>query len=176
MPTAFDPFEQGVRAIIGQQVTVKAAVTVTGRLVARLGENLANPGEAMPSRLFPTPLAIAEGDLEGLGMPGKRVETLRRFALAVANGELDLDSNLGVEALIGRLRALPGIGPWTAEYIALRAFGEPDAFPASDLGLLKSRAWNGSEPSARELLLRAEAWRPWRAYAAVYLWQSYAIA
>ncbi|MNT35427.1 DNA-3-methyladenine glycosylase 2 [compost metagenome] len=107
-------------------------------------------------------------------MPGKRVDTLRRFAQAVADGSLELSLAGGVEALVDRLCALPGIGRWTAEYIALRAFGQPDAFPTADLGLLKSPLWGPGGISAKELAGRAEQWRPWRAYAAVYLWQSYA--
>ncbi|BAN49461.1 DNA-3-methyladenine glycosylase [Metapseudomonas resinovorans] len=174
LPVAFDPFEQGVRTIIGQQVTVKAAVTIAGRLVERLGDPLENAPEGGPQRLFPTPQAIAEDPLPGIGMPGKRVDTLRRFAQAVADGSLELNLAAGVEALIERLCALPGIGRWTAEYIALRAFGQPDAFPTADLGLLKSPLWGPDGISARELAKRAEQWRPWRAYAAVYLWQSYA--
>ncbi|MGH8352191.1 MAG: DNA-3-methyladenine glycosylase family protein, partial [Pseudomonas sp.] len=117
---------------------------------------------------------IAASTLEGIGMPGKRVQCLRRFAQAVSSGELQLRTDEGVERLIERLCALPGIGPWTAEYIALRAFGEPDAFPSADLGLLKAPLWGAAGISARALAARAEAWRPWRAYAAVYLWQSYA--
>ncbi|MCO6057454.1 DNA-3-methyladenine glycosylase [Pseudomonas sp. MOB-449] len=174
LPVAFDPFEQGVRTIIGQQVTVKAAVTIAGRLVERLGESLEDTEAGGPQRLFPTPLAIADDPLPGIGMPGKRVDTLRRFAQAVADGSLELSLASGVEALADRLCALPGIGRWTAEYIALRAFGQPDAFPTADLGLLKSPLWGPGGISAKELASRAEQWRPWRAYAAVYLWQSYA--
>ena len=178
LPVAFDPFEQAVRAIVGQQVTVKAAVTIVGRLVQRLGEPL--PGgaevEGQPSRLFPTPEALAEADLAGIGMPGKRVETLQRFSAACASGALALHVDDGAEDLVKRLCALPGIGPWTAEYVALRAFGDPDAFPAADLGLLKSPVWGPTGITARELQRRAEAWRPWRAYAAVYLWHAYSQA
>ncbi|MFZ6046544.1 DNA-3-methyladenine glycosylase family protein [Pseudomonas sp. CR3202] len=174
LPVAFDPFEQGVRTIIGQQVTVKAAVTIAGRLVERLGEPLAEAEPDGPQQLFPTPQAIADDLLPGIGMPGKRVDTLRRFAQAVADGSLELNLTGGVEALVDRLCALPGIGRWTAEYIALRAFGQPDAFPTADLGLLKSPLWGPDGISARALASRAEQWRPWRAYAAVYLWQSYA--
>ncbi|WP_448680131.1 DNA-3-methyladenine glycosylase family protein [Pseudomonas nicosulfuronedens] len=178
LPTAFDPFEQAVRAIVGQQVTVKAAVTIVGRLVQRLGEALPGDGkiEGQPSRLFPTPEALAEADLAGIGMPGKRVETLQRFSAACASGALALHVDDGAEDLVKRLCALPGIGPWTAEYVALRAFGDPDAFPAADLGLLKSPVWGTTGITARELQRRAEAWRPWRAYAAVYLWHAYSQA
>ncbi|MBD9678877.1 DNA-3-methyladenine glycosylase 2 family protein [Pseudomonas sp. PDM18] len=176
LPTAFDPFEQAVRAIVGQQVTVKAAVTIVGRLVQRLGETLPGEVEGQPTRLFPTPEALAEADLAGIGMPGKRVETLQRFSAACASGALALHVDDGAEDLVKRLCALPGIGPWTAEYVALRAFGDPDAFPAADLGLLKSPVWGADGITARELQRRAEAWRPWRAYAAVYLWHAYSQA
>lgn len=173
LPTAFEPFEQAVRAIVGQQVTVKAAVTITGRLVTRLGEPLQFADAAEIQRLFPSAAAIAEADLAGIGMPGKRVQTLQHFAAQVACGALQLDLHDGCAALIERLCALPGIGPWTAEYIALRAFGEADAFPASDLGLLKAPVWGPDGIDARQLKARAEAWRPWRAYAAAHLWHNY---
>ena len=170
LPTAFDPFEQAVRAIVGQQITVKAAVTISARLVNRLGEPLADADPLAPQRLFPTPTAIASANLEGIGMPGKRVQCLQYFAARIADGTLRLDIDEGSQALIERLCALPGIGPWTAQYIALRAFGEADAFPASDLGLLKARLWGAGGITAKQLSARAEAWRPWRAYAAVHLW------
>jgi len=173
LPAAFDPFEQAVRAIVGQQVTVKAAVTITRRLVERLGETLPDAPADQPQRLFPTPAAIAGADLALIGMPGKRVQTLQRFAAAVAEGALRLHVEDGPEDLVRRLRELPGIGPWTAEYIALRGFGAADAFPAADLGLLKAPLWGESGISARQLQARAEAWRPWRAYAALHLWHNY---
>jgi DNA-3-methyladenine glycosylase II len=174
LPTAFDPFEQAVRAIVGQQVTVKAAVTITGRLVTRLGQPLAETDGAGIERLFPTAAAIAGANLDGIGMPGKRVQTLQHFAAQVADGALRLQlGEGGSTALIERLCALPGIGPWTAEYIALRAFGAADAFPASDLGLLKAPLWGTDGIGAKQLKARAEAWRPWRAYAAVHLWHNY---
>jgi len=176
LPTAFDPFEQAVRAIVGQQVTVKAAVTIVGRLVQRLGEPLPGTHVDQPTRLFPTPHVLAGADLAGIGMPGKRVETLQRFAAACASGTLALHADDGAEDLVKRLCTLPGIGPWTAEYVALRAFGDPDAFPTADLGLLKSPVWGADGISARDLQRRAEAWRPWRAYAAVYLWHAYSQA
>lgn len=172
LPVAFDPFEQAIRAIVGQQVTVKAAVTIVGRLVQRLGAPLALDGTDA-THLFPTPRAIAEARLDGIGMPGKRVQSLQHFAARIADGSLELSLRDGSAALIERLRALPGIGPWTAEYIALRAFGEADAFPASDLGLLKAPIWGAGGIDARRLEAHAEAWRPWRAYAAAHLWHNY---
>lgn len=173
LPVAFDPFEQAVRAIVGQQVTVKAAVTITGRLVQRLGTPIETPQTLGINRLFPTPQALAEADLTGIGMPGKRVQCLQYFAACIAEGSLKLDLEEGSAVLIERLCALPGIGPWTAQYIALRAFGEADAFPDSDLGLLKAPVWGTEGINARRLQARAEAWRPWRAYAAAHLWHSY---
>ncbi|WP_278414148.1 DNA-3-methyladenine glycosylase family protein [Stutzerimonas kunmingensis] len=172
LPAAYDPFEQAVRAVVGQQVTVKAAVTITRRLVERLGEPLqdALPGLEM---LFPTAQAIADDPLDNIGMPSKRAQALRRLAAAVAEGALQLHVEDSADALVQRLCELPGIGPWTAEYIALRGFGVADAFPAADLGLLKAPLWGADGISAKALAGRAEAWRPWRAYAAIHIWDNY---
>lgn len=173
LPVAFDPFEQAVRAIVGQQVTVKAAVTLVGRLVQRIGAPVQMPGAPLITHLFPTAQMLAEADLSGIGMPGKRVQCLQHFAARIADGNLQFDLTDGCATLIERLCNLPGIGPWTAEYIALRAFGEADAFPASDLGLLKAPVWGEGGIDTRRLTARAEAWRPWRAYAAAHLWHNY---
>lgn len=162
LPSAFDPFELGVRAIVGQQVTVKAATTVTGRVVARCGTPLAQPRGAL-THLFPAPAALAKADLDGLGLTTTRAQTLRTFAQAVAAGTLQLDTPRGPEEFAARMVALPGIGPWTAQYVALRAFGEPDAFPLGDLGL--KHALPGVD-----LAQRSAAWSPWRGYAALHLW------
>lgn len=162
LPSAFDPFELGVRAIIGQQVTVRAATTVTGRVAARCGRALDAPRGAL-THLFPSPAAVATADLDGLGLTAARARTLRAFAQAVADGALLLDTPQGPDAFAARMMALPGVGPWTAHYVALRAFGEPDAFPLGDLGL--KHALPGVD-----LKVRSEAWRPWRGYAALHLW------
>lgn len=140
LPCAFDPSEQAVRAVIGQQVTVKAAVTITRRLVERHGPTwlcAQGAGPATLFKLFPSPQIIASATLDSIGMPARRVATLQRLASAVANGAFDLRIDDGPGALIRRLCELPGIGPWTAEYIALRGFGEPDAFRLPILGCLK---------------------------------------
>lgn len=178
LPSAFDPFEQAVRAIIGQQVTVRAAVTITRRLVERLGSELPRSTSSDAAgllTLFPSPEAIAQAQLDNIGMPGKRVATLQRLAAAVAEGALELQVQDGADELVRRLCMLPGIGPWTAEYIALRGFGEADAFPAADLGLLKAPLWGSEGITTKQLLARSQAWRPWRAYAAVHIWQNYGV-
>jgi AraC family transcriptional regulator, regulatory protein of adaptative response / DNA-3-methyladenine glycosylase II len=162
LPSAFDPFELAVRAIVGQQVSVAAATTVTGRVVARCGTPLALPRGALTHR-FPAPAVLAAADLDGLGLTTRRADTLRRFAAAVAAGEVQLDTPRGPDAFAARLQALPGIGPWTAQYVALRAFGEPDAFPPGDLGL--RHALPGVDLAAR-----GAVWSPWRGYAALHLW------
>ncbi|WP_257455282.1 DNA-3-methyladenine glycosylase 2 [Archangium lipolyticum] len=167
---AFDPFELTVRAILGQQVSVRAATTLSGRLVARFGEPVDSP-HAEASRLFPLPETLAaagEDDVAALGMPGARARSLLAVAKAVAEGTVRLDGHAEVDATMAALEALPGIGAWTAHYIAMRALRWPDAFPASDLGIRK--ALGGL--TAKAAVERAEAWRPWRSYAAVHLWTS----
>jgi len=173
LPAAYDPFEQAVRAVVGQQVTVKAAVTITRRLVERLGEPLAQAPIGLEV-LFPTARAIADDPLENIGMPAKRAQALRRLAGAVAEGALHLHVEDGADTLVRRLCEVPGIGPWTAEYIALRGFGVAGAFPSADLGLLKAPLWGADGLTAKALAERAEAWRPWRAYAAIHIWDNYA--
>ena len=172
VPGAWDGFEVAVRAVLGQQVSVEAARKLAGRLVQLCGTPLPAPsGDPLLTRAFPTALQVSEADLETLGMPRARREALRALAEA-ALAEPRLFQPLStVEETVERLRAIRGVGEWTAHYIALRAGREPDAFPASDVGLLRSAArGNGARPRAAELLARAERWRPWRAYAAQHLW------
>lgn len=168
VPGAFDGFELGIRAILGQQVSVKGATTLAGRLVQRCGVRLAEPKGAV-THYFPTPDAIAGADLSGLGLTGGRIAALKAFAQAVASGAVGFDPAATLEDKISELCAVPGVGEWTAHYIALRAVGEPDAFPASDLGLRKA-AGGGAPIEARALEKMAQAWRPWRGYAALLLW------
>jgi AraC family transcriptional regulator, regulatory protein of adaptative response / DNA-3-methyladenine glycosylase II len=170
VPGAWDPFELAVRAVLGQQVSVAGAVTIAGRLVRAFGRPLENAPAAWLTHLFPRPDALAAADLSGFGVPRARAETIREIARRVADGRLLLDSPAGLEETVARLQEVPGIGPWTAHYIALRALGEPDAFPASDLGLRRALATNGRMPNEREVEARAESWRPWRAYAVLALW------
>ncbi|MHB8079167.1 MAG: AlkA N-terminal domain-containing protein [Candidatus Krumholzibacteriia bacterium] len=172
VPGAWDRFELAVRAVLGQQVSVAAARTLAGRLAATLGEPLADPPADGPVRLFPTPAALAAADLARLGLTGARAATLVRLATEVRDGRLDLDDAADPDDLRARLEALPGIGPWTAQYVALRALGDPDAFPAGDLGVRRALAVGDGPPAtAAAAQSRAEAWRPWRAYATLHLWR-----
>ena len=170
IPGAWEPFEIAVRAVLGQQVSVAAARTFAGRLAQAYGEPLKNPPSDSLTHLFPAASVLASADLEAIGLTRRRIETLRGLSNAFASGALELDKALGLEEIEQRLTALPGIGPWTAQYIAMRAFGEPDAFPTGDLGLLNAFKEKGETINIRELDRRAESWRPWRAYAAMHLW------
>jgi AraC family transcriptional regulator of adaptative response / DNA-3-methyladenine glycosylase II len=166
VPGAWDPFECAVRAILGQQVSVAAARTLAARLVERAGVSLERPIDGL-SRVFPSPRALAGANLSGLGLTAARARTIAALARAVADGRLDLGGS--PDAVRAALVEISGVGAWTAEYVALRALGEPDAFPTADLVL--RRAAGGSRALAeRELAARAEAWRPWRGYAAFHLW------
>jgi AraC family transcriptional regulator of adaptative response / DNA-3-methyladenine glycosylase II len=169
VPGAWDAFELGVRALLGQQVTVAGARTVATRLVLACGQKLPTPEGAL-THLFPTPAAVTAAPLETLGMPGARARALRGFARAVADGKLDLQALGGLDDAVAALTALPGIGDWTAQYIAMRALGEPDAFPAGDLAVRKAIARGGALPSERQAIAHAERWRPFRAYATFALW------
>jgi AraC family transcriptional regulator of adaptative response / DNA-3-methyladenine glycosylase II len=170
-PGGWDGFELAIRAVLGQQVSVAAARTLLGRLVELAGEPLPRADERHPAlrRTFPTPERLLAADLGGLGVPPGRRVALRAMAeAALSDPKLFLTFGT-LEEAIARFRSIPGVGPWTAEYIALRALRETDAFPASDVGLRRA-AKNGSRPTPTELLKRAEPWRPWRAYAAQHLW------
>jgi AraC family transcriptional regulator, regulatory protein of adaptative response / DNA-3-methyladenine glycosylase II len=173
VPGAWDGFELSVRAILGQQISVKAASTMAGRLVEAFGERLPQAEELNPGRLFPTPHLLAEAELTEIGLTRPRALCIRELARAVRDGELSFSTSAGLDETVERLTALPGIGNWTAHYIALRALREPDAFPAGDLALRRVASQNSLPLSETELLKQAEAWRPWRAYAAMHLWNSY---
>jgi 3-methyladenine DNA glycosylase/8-oxoguanine DNA glycosylase len=154
LPGCWDPFELAVRAVLGQQVTVKGASTLAARLVESFGS--------------PKPAVLADADLTRIGLTKARSESLRALSRAMADGRLRFDGSSPTPDVIAQLCELPGVGAWTANYIAMRALGDPDAFPASDLGLLKAAGIS----SARRLEEMAEGWRPWRSYAALYLWES----
>ena len=169
VPKAWDAFELVVRAILGQQVSVKGATTIAGRLARGYGRPLPTPVGSL-SHLFPEPAALATAPLEEIGLTRARASTLRGLASAVTSGAVTLDVSGDREQTITRLMALRGIGPWTAQYVRLRAFADADAFPAGDLGLRRALESGGVLPSERELERISERWRPWRAYAALHLW------
>jgi AraC family transcriptional regulator, regulatory protein of adaptative response / DNA-3-methyladenine glycosylase II len=179
VPGAWDGFELAVRAIFGQQITVPAATRLLGRLVEIHGERLpatTQDGEGL-SHLFPSPARLASVDLADLGMPRARAMAATSLAQTIAADPAIFSRSASLEQTIARLRSLDGIGEWTAQYIAMRELREPDAFPAADIGLLRAMAGaDGRRPSPAELLLRAEPWRPWRAYAALHLWAAAAHA
>jgi AraC family transcriptional regulator of adaptative response / DNA-3-methyladenine glycosylase II len=162
VPGAVDGAEIAVRAVLGQQVSVAAARTAAGRLTAAYGTPLASPDGTL-THLFPVPDALAGADVPG---PAKRAAALRGLCAALADGALDLDRGTDRTAAYDALVALPGIGPWTASYVALRALGDPDAFLPTDLGVRRALAALGTDVGA------AEAWRPWRSYALLHLWTS----
>ena len=171
LPSGWDGFEIAVRAVIGQQVSVAAARTLTARLAQRHGHALAAPLLPGLDHLFPTPDALAAGDLDGLGLTTARAATVRGIASALPHGRVGFAAEQTLDDFAASWSALPGVGPWTAHYLAMRAFGHPDAFPAEDLVLQKAVPADGSRLTARRLRERAEAWRPWRAYAVIHLWR-----
>ena len=173
VPGTWDGFELTVRAIIGQQVAVKSATTVAGRLVRAFGRRLPPSladGGGSPTHLFPSPSALAGAPEGRIGMPRARAATIRALARAVLDNKLKIDPDADPDHTVRRLKAIKGIGDWTAQYVAMRALRQPDAFPAADLGLLKAASERGPRMTPAQLLKRAEAWRPFRAYAAVLLW------
>lgn len=170
LPGSWDPFETAVRAVVGQQISVKGAVTQLGRIARLFGEAMDSDRGTTLQSYFPTADELADADLESIGMPAKRKATITLLSRKVASGELSLEASGGLSPLIDALTALPGIGEWTAHYVAMRALGEPDAFPAADLGIAKALQDGSVRPKTAQVMERAEAWRPWRAYAAVYLW------
>ena len=165
VPGAWDGFELGVRAVVGQQVTLRGATTLLGRIAERYGQPLSESREL--NRAFPTPAALGRTPLDRLGLTRARAATVRRLASAIAGGEIDLRAAATLEETVAALLRIPGVGDWTAQYIAMRACGDLDAFPDGDLGLQRASGCD----SARSLARLAEPWRPWRAYAAMLLWQ-----
>jgi AraC family transcriptional regulator of adaptative response / DNA-3-methyladenine glycosylase II len=169
VPGAAEGLEMVVRAVIGQQVSVSTARTMLGRVAAAFGATLGGAGS--PATLFPTAERLAEAPLERLGIVGRRATAVRRVASSVARGELDLSGRGDSGETAHALLEIDGIGPWTVEYVRMRALRDPDAFPASDLGIRRAFERFGLDGSPRAVAERAERWRPWRAYAAMLLWQ-----
>ncbi|RRN55980.1 DNA-3-methyladenine glycosylase 2 family protein [Pseudoxanthomonas sp. SGNA-20] len=175
LPSGWDGLEIAARAVIGQQVSVAAARTLAARLVQRHGAQVALDAAPGLDRLFPDAATLAAADLDGLGLTGARIASLRAIARAVLEGKVGFGPEQTLEEFVEAWCALPGIGPWTAQYLALRALGHPDAFPAEDLVLQKAASGDGTRLSTRQLRERAQAWRPWRAYAVIHLWREAAL-
>lgn len=165
IPGAWDPFECAVRAVLGQQVTVAGGRTLAARLVQRVGRPVSAAGL---THLFPTPQALADAALDGLGITTARINALQSLAKAVAEGRVAFDAPVG--EVTASLKTLPGIGEWTAQYVALRALAEPDALPGADLVLRRTAGDGKRTLTTREMEQRAEPWRPWRSYAVMHLW------
>lgn len=176
IPGTVDPAEFALRAVLGQQVSTAAAATTAGRIVRELGDPLPSslvlhPGQ--PDRLFPTATtlaALAADDPRLPGMPATRARTLLAVATALVDGSLDLRSEVPRPTVRAQLDAIPGVGPWTREIIVMRGLGDPDAFPATDLGVRRGAEALGLDPDPRSLERHAEAWRPWRSYAVQTFW------
>lgn len=173
VPGCFDPFEMAVRAILGQQVTVKAASTLTRRLVHAFGREISTPCQEL-TRSFPQPNDICaldgliENQLGPLGITGARARSILALATALTSGSVTLSRSADPGLEVEKLRRLPGFGPWTVQYIAMRALGWPDAFPHTDYGVKKAL----SDRSPQEILTLSQAWSPWRSYATILLWNS----
>lgn len=165
VPGAWDSFELAVRAILGQQITVTAATRLAGEIAQAWGATYEGVGL---NRIFPLPETLASAVIGG--MPGARANSIARLAAAISENPRLIERADNLEASINRLCALPGIGEWTANYIAMRALREADAFPAADIGLLRALEAGGERPRPPELLATSQSWRPWRAYAAMHLW------
>jgi len=176
VPGAWDPFELGVRAILGQQVTVAAARTLASRLCEQFGgQSRPDPTDRL-TRTFPGPETLADAAIAAVGLSRRRAETIRSFARAVASGVIDFDTPLGRKSVPERMLGIPGIGPWTVGYVTMRALKDPDAFPSADIALIRAAQRLGIAEDARGLERASQRWRPWRAYAAVRLWSSLAAA
>ncbi len=171
VPGCADGFELAVRAILGQQVSVVAARGMAAKLVERYGERLDEPVGTVTHR-FPTSAAVAQIDPSSLPMPRSRAQALRELARMVDRGELRLDAGADTEASVAGLLSIPGVGPWTASYVAMRALGDPDAYPLGDAGLRRALEQRGHGVDRAGEALLAEHWRPWRSYAVVHLWRS----
>ncbi len=171
LPLTWDAFEAVARAVVGQQISVSAAITILGRLAQRSGRSI-DCGTI--TRVFPTPRNVARADLSGMGIPGSRLRCLVAAARAIIGRTLNLDGSVPPEETEMELQSIPGIGPWSARYVALRGLGEPDAFPESDLGIAKALDALGYPADRRRRQAQLSLLSPWQGYAAIYLWQALA--
>jgi AraC family transcriptional regulator of adaptative response / DNA-3-methyladenine glycosylase II len=166
VPGCWNGFELTIRAILGEKMTLKGATEVVGRIAKSYGQRISDADDL--THLFPTPEILADAKLAGLGLTEERAETIHALARAVCDGAISFERIVDSDAFLAQLREIPGVGCWTAQYVAMRALGEPDAFPTGDVGLLRALGLTTS----CELEKRAEAWRPWRSYASMYLWST----
>lgn len=170
LPGAWDPFETAIRAVLGQQVSVKGARTLIGRVVAKTGLRFESPDYRELTYFFPSAHELNACNTGGIGVPESRVRSIRLLAEKADSESQFFVVKESLSQFIEKLTQIPGIGDWTAQYIAMRAMGEPDAFPAGDLGIMKALRQDDERLSVKEIRQRAETWRPWRAYATMYLW------
>ena len=171
VPGAWDPFETAVRAILGQQVTVAAATTLAARLVESHGTTVTAP-DGTVRRVWPAPEVLAEADPGAFGMPLARARSIVELSRAIADEDLVMDDRRPTDEIVDELLALPGIGPWTASYIAMRSLGDRNAYPSGDAALRAALEQAGRRPSSAGVDAAFDAWRPWRAYAAIRLWHT----
>jgi AraC family transcriptional regulator, regulatory protein of adaptative response / DNA-3-methyladenine glycosylase II len=177
VPGGWDNYEIAIRTILGQQISIAGANTVTARLVSYCGDQAAPSFQSGITHYFPTPSTIAAltvPQLAKIGMPGKRAETLILLSEKIASKKIQIEGVIHGESVKRSLLDIPGIGPWTVEYISMRALREPDAFPATDLALKRELADLATDLAAPKKMKRPDCWRPWRSYAAIYLWKKYA--
>ena len=174
VPGSWDGFELAVRAVIGQQISVAGATTITARLVAKFGATRTDKQGDL-NRAFPTPEVLAQASLAGIGLTNTRLKTLQTLAQAVVDGAISFQAGQKIDEFEQKMRRIPGIGAWTAQYVAMRALRHPDAFPAGDL-VLQQVLGGGPRISERETSALSQAWRPWRAYAVMHLWHMSAVS
>ncbi|MGB6068050.1 MAG: AlkA N-terminal domain-containing protein [Desulfomonilaceae bacterium] len=172
LPGAWDPFEVAIRAVVGQQVSVKGARTILGRIGAKAGPHFESGDHLELTYFFPTAHELNTCDLGRIGMPGTRIRTVKALAEAVDREKLSFVVKGSLSDYIDQMTRIAGIGDWTAQYIAMRGMSEPDAFPAGDLGIVRALRQGDERITPKQILQRAEKWRPWRAYGAMHLWQS----
>lgn len=172
LPGSWDPFEFIVRAILGQQISVKAATTLAGRVATLSGLRCEEGYPEGLTTFFPTIEEILRANLSGIGITSKRQSTIQCLARNIVAGKITLSEAQGLKSFVDSMCELPGIGPWTAHYVAMRGLKMANAFPDSDLGVRKALQENSKMPTPKQAIARAEAWQPWRAYATLFLWKS----
>ncbi|MBW1890686.1 MAG: DNA-3-methyladenine glycosylase 2 family protein [Deltaproteobacteria bacterium] len=172
VPGSFNGFELCIRAIIGQQISVKGATTIIGRIAANYGKKLNRPNDFSLKYLFPTPEKLAAADFESIGLTRVRIATIQLLSTAVLENRINFNPSSDPAVLKNALVRIKGIGEWTAQYVLMRTVKYPDAFPCSDLGLLKAASPNETPIPEKRLKEMSIPWKPWRAYAAMHLWSS----